>query len=144
MPKVGIEPTLPEGNRILSPARLPVPPLRRGTSIVRGREPLGQFAQRERAVPSGWDEEVLTVRRVQDLVETLRERACLEMERSAVRQDAVHGQAGAAEIIARRVEDDEVEPGRGLVPEAVAARLRRPSHGLKGTAVWGVRVRLAG
>ena len=28
MPKVGIEPTLPEGNRILSPARLPVPPLR--------------------------------------------------------------------------------------------------------------------
>ena len=30
MPKVGIEPTLPEGNRILSPARLPVPPLRPG------------------------------------------------------------------------------------------------------------------
>src|SRR4051794_33891227 len=29
VPKVGIEPTLPEGNRILSPARLPVPPLRR-------------------------------------------------------------------------------------------------------------------
>ena len=28
MPKVGIEPTLPGGNRILSPARLPVPPLR--------------------------------------------------------------------------------------------------------------------
>src|SRR3954451_8564060 len=28
MPKVGIEPTLPEGNRILSPARLPIPPLR--------------------------------------------------------------------------------------------------------------------
>ena len=34
MPKVGIEPTLPEGNRILSPARLPVPPLRRGRPIV--------------------------------------------------------------------------------------------------------------
>src|SRR5437763_7852083 len=32
MPKVGIEPTLPEGNRILSPARLPVPPLRLGRS----------------------------------------------------------------------------------------------------------------
>src|SRR3954453_8176784 len=29
MPKVGLEPTLPEGNRILSPARLPIPPLRR-------------------------------------------------------------------------------------------------------------------
>jgi hypothetical protein len=30
VPKVGIEPTLPVGNRILSPARLPVPPLRHG------------------------------------------------------------------------------------------------------------------
>ena len=29
MPEVGLEPTLPEGNRILSPARLPIPPLRR-------------------------------------------------------------------------------------------------------------------
>ena len=28
MPKGGIEPPLPGGNRILSPARLPVPPLR--------------------------------------------------------------------------------------------------------------------
>src|SRR5215203_6217402 len=28
MPEVGLEPTLPEGNRILSPARLPIPPLR--------------------------------------------------------------------------------------------------------------------
>ena len=37
MPKVGIEPTLPEGNRILSPARLPVPPLRRRTTIGRIR-----------------------------------------------------------------------------------------------------------
>ncbi len=34
VPKVGIEPTRPEGHRILSPARLPVPPLRRGTTIV--------------------------------------------------------------------------------------------------------------
>ncbi len=33
MPKVGIEPTLPEGNRILSPARLPVPPLRLVKSV---------------------------------------------------------------------------------------------------------------
>src|SRR5918994_429696 len=30
VPEVGLEPTLPEGNRILSPARLPIPPLRRG------------------------------------------------------------------------------------------------------------------
>src|SRR5438067_13160443 len=33
MPKVGVEPTLPEGTRILSPARLPVPPLRRGSIV---------------------------------------------------------------------------------------------------------------
>jgi hypothetical protein len=32
MPKVGIEPTRPEGHRILSPARLPVPPLRPATA----------------------------------------------------------------------------------------------------------------
>jgi uncharacterized protein (DUF2384 family) len=31
MPKVGVEPTRPEGHRILSPARLPIPPLRRAT-----------------------------------------------------------------------------------------------------------------
>src|SRR4029077_16601220 len=36
-PKVGIEPTLPGGNRILSPARLPVPPLRRPSGIVAPR-----------------------------------------------------------------------------------------------------------
>ena len=28
VPEVGLEPTLPGGNRILSPARLPIPPLR--------------------------------------------------------------------------------------------------------------------
>src|SRR4051794_35423628 len=28
VPKVGVEPTRPEGHRILSPARLPIPPLR--------------------------------------------------------------------------------------------------------------------
>ncbi len=31
MPEVGLEPTLPGGNRILSPARLPIPPLRQGS-----------------------------------------------------------------------------------------------------------------
>ena len=30
IPKVGLEPTLPKGNRILNPARLPIPPLRLG------------------------------------------------------------------------------------------------------------------
>src|SRR5438105_2727626 len=35
MPKVGIEPTRPFGHRILSPARLPVPPLRLA-AMVRG------------------------------------------------------------------------------------------------------------
>ncbi len=28
IPEVGLEPTLPEGNGILNPARLPIPPLR--------------------------------------------------------------------------------------------------------------------
>src|SRR5438128_4986657 len=35
MPKVGIEPTRPFGHRILSPARLPVPPLRLGQGSYR-------------------------------------------------------------------------------------------------------------
>ena len=35
VPKVGIEPTLPGGNRILSPARLPIPPLRRPLIVDR-------------------------------------------------------------------------------------------------------------
>src|SRR2546423_7136808 len=38
MPKVGIEPTRPEGHRILSPARRPVPPLRLA-SMVRAASP---------------------------------------------------------------------------------------------------------
>src|SRR5205823_12951521 len=38
VPKVGIEPTRPFGHRILSPARLPIPPLRR-PPIVDGRVP---------------------------------------------------------------------------------------------------------
>ena len=35
MPEVGVEPTRPEGHGILSPARLPVPPLRRGSRSYR-------------------------------------------------------------------------------------------------------------
>src|SRR5687767_4238124 len=34
VPEVGIEPTLPEGNGILSPARLPVSPLRPGRILL--------------------------------------------------------------------------------------------------------------
>src|SRR5688572_14794960 len=34
MPKVGLEPTRPRGQRILSPPRLPVPPLRPATRMV--------------------------------------------------------------------------------------------------------------
>jgi hypothetical protein len=33
VPKVGIEPTRPFGHRILSPARLPIPPLRRAIMV---------------------------------------------------------------------------------------------------------------
>ena len=34
MPEVGLEPTRPRGHRILSPARLPIPPLRPASAIV--------------------------------------------------------------------------------------------------------------
>src|SRR5262245_18077667 len=37
MPKGGVEPPLPCGNRILNPARLPVPPLRRGALLLQMR-----------------------------------------------------------------------------------------------------------
>ena len=36
VPEVGIEPTRPEGHRILSPARLPIPPLRRPAQSIVG------------------------------------------------------------------------------------------------------------
>ena len=51
MPKVGIEPTLPGGNRILSPARLPVPPLR-PASHRRGLTVDRTFARRRSRVAS--------------------------------------------------------------------------------------------
>src|SRR5262245_2959920 len=49
MPKLGIEPTRPDGYRILSPARLPVPPLRPAAPMVRGLAPdaLGAHAKWE-------------------------------------------------------------------------------------------------
>ena len=36
LPEVGVEPTRPEGHGILSPARLPIPPLWLGTVILSG------------------------------------------------------------------------------------------------------------
>ena len=49
VPEVGIEPTLPEGNGILSPARLPVSPLRRPVVeytgvVVRTDAPANRYA----------------------------------------------------------------------------------------------------
>jgi hypothetical protein len=44
MPEKGLEPLLPGGNRILSPARLPIPPLRRALKrgdYNMGHDPLG-------------------------------------------------------------------------------------------------------
>ena len=38
VPEVGIEPTLCFQNWILSPARLPVPPLRQGGEVLRRRK----------------------------------------------------------------------------------------------------------
>ena len=45
IPKVGLEPTLPKGNRILNPARLPIPPLRLQV-MVREQPWRGIFALR--------------------------------------------------------------------------------------------------
>jgi hypothetical protein len=39
VPEEGVEPTRPCGHRILSPARLPVPPLRVGHSKITCRRP---------------------------------------------------------------------------------------------------------
>jgi hypothetical protein len=39
VPEEGVEPTRPCGHRILSPARLPVPPLRVGNSKITRRRP---------------------------------------------------------------------------------------------------------
>ena len=60
VPKVGIEPTLPGGNRILSPARLPVPPLR--LEKHRSRSPRGRldFRKGHRGLlQPGLDREIL-------------------------------------------------------------------------------------
>ena len=45
VPEVGIEPTRPLGHSILSRARLPVPPLRRGSSSIPRAEWLGRVAR---------------------------------------------------------------------------------------------------
>src|SRR5439155_7234085 len=47
VPKVGIEPTRPCGHRILSPARLPIPPLR---PAVTWYEPSLHTARRDRVL----------------------------------------------------------------------------------------------
>ena len=43
MPEVGLEPTLPKGNGILNPARLPIPPLRLRTRYYSELACLGQI-----------------------------------------------------------------------------------------------------
>ena len=51
MPKVGLEPTRPCGHRILSPARLPVPPLRPAGMVRRGT--VSGVCGRRPALPAG-------------------------------------------------------------------------------------------
>ena len=58
VPKVGVEPTLPYGNRILNPARLPIPPLRRtGESLyldpARCYASYAEMARAEAGLPAG-------------------------------------------------------------------------------------------
>ena len=74
------------------------------------------------------DEEVLPVRRSQNRVEPLA--ACAGMERNAraVGVAAVHGEPRAVEVVARRREDDEMEPRRRLVALVVAPGVSAPEE----------------
>ena len=79
-------------------------------------------------MPARRDEEVLAVRRAEDRVEALAAVARLERELRPVREHAVHREAAAVEVVARRVEDDEVDAGGGAVGHAVALGVGAPGE----------------
>src|SRR5204863_4335728 len=80
---------------------------------------------RERAVPPRRDEEVLAVGRPEDLVEAT---AVLSARREplSAREDTVHGEAIAVEVVARWVEADEVDARDRLLGDTVALRSGAP------------------
>src|SRR5262245_55378419 len=86
----------------------------RSRTRTRGSPPRdpSDLREREAAMAPGRDKEVLPVRRPQHRVEALVAVAWLERQRP-VRKHAVHREAVAVEVVARRVEDDEVDAGSG-------------------------------
>lgn len=74
------------------------------------------------------DEEVLSMCRSKHGVESLSDRTCLEFESSSVRENAVHREPDASEVIGRRVENDEVHSRRRSVVESIAHGIGAPSE----------------
>src|SRR4026207_1023405 len=89
-----------------------------------------QLGERERAVAPRRDEEVLSVRGLQDRVEAPPAGARAGRDARPVREDPVHREARAVEVVARRREDDEVEAGGGLVALAVDIGPSAPEKGV--------------
>src|SRR6266545_4637777 len=73
-------------------------------------------------------EEVLPVGRSQHCIESLIAVASFERKTRPVGEVAVHREPIAMEVVARRVEDDEVEAGRWTILHRVAVRARAPGE----------------
>src|SRR4051794_22498020 len=116
------------------PDRRVLPPRRRWRApyAAHARSPvshncvLHELAEWERTVLPGWDEEVLTVGRGQNLIEPETERAHLEGEPCPVGKHPVHRRPNSAKVIARRVEHDEMEARCRRVDKPIRFRVDRP------------------
>src|SRR5436309_961666 len=87
-----------------------------------------KLGKRERAMGTWGYEEVLAVRCHEDRVEAAPGAPRLELEPRAVRQHAVHSEPGTPEVVARRIEDDEVEARGRLVHPIVSGRVGAPEE----------------
>ena len=101
MPEVGVEPTRPEGHGILSPARLPVPPLRPSRIVARASES-------DRGEREPWS-------------------GCSTLRDHAAGLDPLCGSisAGIGDPLERNVDDLVSVDGRHPAPQARACELRR-------------------
>src|SRR4029079_14182107 len=96
--------------------------------LAAGADELEKLGERERTGAPRGDEEVLPVRRLQDRVEALPARARMERDARAVREDPVHREPRAVEVVARRREDDEMEARRRLVALVLHVRPCAPEE----------------
>src|SRR5439155_20916210 len=103
-------------------SRIEWPHLRRGLRAAHR----SQLSERERAVPTRGNEEVLPVGCAQHGVEALVATAGPERQAGAARQHAVHRETIAAEVVACRIEDDEVETGSRRILHPVPLRACAP------------------